>query len=124
MQVIRTAQLLLASLLGYASTSSLANDSAPDWVEAGRLGMLQFIVVPQAHAGDEAYHKAIIKQLCPAETTCFLRFFTNSQNAPVGIPLDDRILAEPTATFQQSVKQQNQLFQWSCRLGLATPRCF
>jgi len=96
----------------------------PDWQVAGRLGLLQFVVVAESRAKDRELYDVIVKSLCEPDTTCFLRFFTNSRQAPVGVPLPDAILAEPTATFQRSAKQGNAVFQWSCRTGLASGNCF
>ncbi len=104
-----------------------AADALPrgtDWQVAGRLGLLQFVVVSEPRARDRAFYDSIVKSLCEPDTTCFLRFFTNSKKAPVKVPLPDAILAEPTAMFQRSAKQGNAVFQWSCRTGLAAGNCF
>jgi hypothetical protein len=95
-----------------------------DWQLAGSLGMLQFIVVPEARSRDRAWYGAVVAQACPEQTTCFLRFFTNSTNAPLQVPLPDAILHEQTAMFQRSMKAGRELFQFSCRLGVAEPECF
>jgi hypothetical protein len=96
----------------------------PDWQVAGRLGLLQFVVVAESRAKEREFYDAIVKSLCEPDATCFLRFFTNSKKAPVKLPLPDAIFAEPTATFQRSAKQGNAVFQWSCRTGLAAGNCF
>jgi len=105
----------------------LAADALPrgtDWQVAGRLGLLQFVVVAESRAKEREFYDSIVKSLCEPDTTCFLRFFTNSKKAPVKVPLPDAILAEPTAMFQRSAKQGNAVFQWSCRTGLAAGNCF
>jgi hypothetical protein len=116
--------LLLGAL---AAPAALAADALPrgaQWQVAGRLGLLQFVVVSEARAKDREFYDSIIKSLCDPDTTCFLRFFTNSKQAPVNLPLSDAILAEPTAMFQRSAKQGNAVFQLSCRTGLAAGNCF
>lgn len=95
-----------------------------DWQVAGRLGLLQFVVVGEMRATDRAFYDSIITSLCESDATCFLRFFTNSKKVPITMPLPDAILAEPTATFQRSAKQGNAVFQWSCRTGLSAGNCF
>lgn len=120
---------MLCALLGALTLSAGANagqESAntQDWIVAGRLGLMQFIVVPEASARDRAYYSRVIEQSCDREETCFLRFFTNSSGAAPVVPLPDAILAEPTAMFQRSIKQAREQFQWSCRLGLAESACF
>jgi len=95
-----------------------------DWQVAGRLGLLQFVVVSESKAKDRDFYDALIKTLCDPGGTCFLRFFTNSKKVPVKMPLPDAVLAEPTAMFQRSAKQGNAAFQWSCRMGLAAGNCF
>ncbi|MET0216571.1 MAG: hypothetical protein ABW205_01400 [Burkholderiales bacterium] len=112
---------LLAAPAGYAA-EVLSRGS--DWQVAGRLGLLQFVVVSESRAKDRDFYDSIIKTLCDPDTTCFLRFFTNSKKVAVKVPLPDPILAEPTAVFQRSAKQGNALFQWSCRVGVATGNCF
>ncbi len=112
-----------------AAISSGAHAASPlpagqDWQVAGRMGLLQFVVVAESRARDREFYNSIVKSLCEPDTTCFLRFFTNSKRAPVKLPLPDAILAEPTATFQRSAKQGNAVFQWSCRTGLAAGNCF
>lgn len=120
---------MLCALLGALTLSAGANaGQAPantqDWIVAGRLGLMQFIVVPEASARDRGYYTRVIEQSCDREETCFLRFFTNSSGAVPAVPLPDAILAEPTAMFQRSIKQAREQFQWSCRLGLAEANCF
>lgn len=120
---------MLCALLGALTLSAGANagqESAntQDWIVAGRLGLMQFIVVPEASARDRAYYSRVIEQSCDKEETCFLRFFTNSSGAAPVVPLPDAILAEPTAMFQRSIKQAREQFSWSCRLGLAEANCF
>lgn len=96
----------------------------PAWQLAGSLGMLQFVVVSEARARDRTLYDEAIAALCPTGATCFLRFFTNSTGAPLTMPLPDAILAEPAAVYQRSAKQGNELFQWSCRLGIPGANCF
>lgn len=120
---------MLCALLGALTLSAGANAgqepaNTQDWIVAGRLGLMQFIVVPEASARDRAYYSRVIEQSCDREETCFLRFFTNSSGAAPVVPLPDAILAEPTAMFQRSIKQAREQFSWSCRLGLAEANCF
>jgi len=96
----------------------------PAWQLAGSLGMLQFVVVSEARARDRALYDEAIAALCPPGATCFLRFFTNFSGVSLAMPLPDAILAEPTAMYQRSAKQGNELFQWSCRLGIPGGNCF
>jgi bacteriorhodopsin len=94
----------------------------PAWQVAGTLGMMQFVVVSESRVKDRAVYDEAIAALC--QSTCFLRFFTNSANAALSVPLPDAILAEPAAMYQRSAKQGNEIFQWSCRLGIAGGNCF
>ena len=118
---------ILLVLAAATSSGACGADALPggqDWQVAGRMGLLQFVVVAESRARDREFYNSIVKSLCEPDTTCFLRFFTNSKRAPVKLPLPDAILAEPTATFQRSAKQGNAVFQWSCRTGLAAGNCF
>lgn len=103
-----------------------ASRAGADWQLAGRLGQAQYVVVPQAKAKERAYYDALIAELCPSTATCWLRFFTNSTQAPVTMPLPDAITQEPTAMFQQSAKYGGRnMFQWSCRLAMSPAgECF
>lgn len=116
--------LLCALTLAAGANEGQEATNAQDWIVAGRLGLMQFIVVPEASARDRGYYTRVIEQSCNKEETCFLRFFTNSRGAVPAVPLPDAILAEPTAMFQRSIKQAREQFQWSCRLGLAEANCF
>jgi hypothetical protein len=116
--------LLLGASTAHAVAAAEAPPGGTDWQVAGRMGLLQFVVVAESRARDREFYDSIVKSLCAPDTTCFLRFFTNSKRAPVELPLPDAILAEPTATFQRSAKQGNAVFQWSCRTGLAAGNCF
>jgi hypothetical protein len=99
-----------------AAGSQPAASGGGAWQLSGSLGMLQFVVVAEARARDRSVYDEAIAALC--QSTCFLRFFTNSANAPVSVPLPDAILAQPAAMYQRSAKQGNEIFQWSCRLGM------
>ncbi|OYW33478.1 MAG: hypothetical protein B7Z51_01315 [Methyloversatilis sp. 12-65-5] len=115
---------LLAAILTLPAAAEEAPPAA-DWHLAGRLGLLQFIVVPEASARDRAYYDRIIETVCSDDTaSCFLRFFTNASGVALSFPLPDAVLAEPTVMFQRSAKHQREQFQWSCRLGLAESACF
>ncbi|HEY9194254.1 MAG TPA: hypothetical protein VIO81_15400 [Methyloversatilis sp.] len=100
-------------------------DSPDNWTLAGRLGLLQFVVVPEASARDGDYYRRIIDEVCADRVaSCFVRFFTNSSGARLDFPLPDAVLNEPTVMFQRSAKHQREQFQWSCRLGMAESSCF
>jgi hypothetical protein len=116
----------ISSLLLLALTVSPPTraDTPHDWQVAGRLGLMQFIVVPEASARDGRYHRAIVDELCDREDTCFLRFFTNSTGAQMAFPLPDAIMNEPTVMFQRSAKHRREQFQWACRLDMADGNCF
>ena len=123
---MKPATLLFVSLLAIAPVVHAAEPlpRGSDWQVAGRMGLLQFVVVSESKAKDRDFYDGIIKMLCDPAGTCFLRFFTNSKKAAVKTPLPDAILAEPTAMFQRSAKQGNAVFQWSCRMGVAAGNCF
>lgn len=124
MRIPLAACLMAATVGAIANTPDATGPDARDWTVAGRLGLMQFIVVPEGSARDRDYYNRVIEQSCGKEETCFLRFFTNSTGATPAVPLPDAILAEPTAMFQRSVKQLREQFQWSCRLQLAEVSCF
>ncbi|MGB7992101.1 MAG: hypothetical protein WCF44_22070 [Candidatus Methylophosphatis roskildensis] len=116
-----TGKLLLTCLIlalpGFAQAQAQPS-AGPGWQVAGRLGLLQFVVVSGERIRQRAFYDEVIAARCPPDATCFVRFFTNSTGAPVALPLADAILAEPAASFQRSAKQSNEVFEWSCRLGL------
>lgn len=115
---------LLAAIITLPAAAGEAPPAA-DWHLAGRLGLLQFIVVPEASARDRAYYDRIIETVCSDDTaSCFLRFFTNASGVAMSFPLPDAVLAEPTVMFQRSAKHRTEQFQWSCRLRLAESACF
>lgn len=106
-----------AAALMLAGPACAEQSPAADWQIAGRLGLATFIVVPTASAADTAYYDRAIATLCPAEASCWLRFFTNTTGATLGLPLPEAIEREPTAIFQRSAKNGGKaMFRWSCRL--------
>lgn len=122
---LKTGLCLLAAVFVVPACAAPEAPPATDWHFAGRLGLLQFIVVPEASARDRAYYDRIIETVCDDDTaSCFLRFFTNASGVAMSFPLPDAVLAEPTVMFQRSAKHQREQFQWSCRLGLAESACF
>lgn len=108
---------LILALPGLAQAQAQTS-SGPGWQVAGSLGLLQFVVVSGERIRQREFYDEVIAARCPPDTTCFVRFFTNATGAPVALPLADAILAEPAASFQRSAKQSNEVFEWSCRLGL------
>ena len=113
--------LALAAALLVATTTAAAEDA---WPVAGQQGLVRFVIVPAAQAGDaEAYQRQVAK-LCEPERTCFLNFYTNSSGAAVAVPLPDAIAAEATATFRRSAKQGAERFLWSCRMKMPQQECF
>lgn len=113
------AALIFAPLLACAAQAE-QSPAAADWQVAGRLGLATFIVIPTSAAADEAYYHRAIESLCPAEASCWLRFFTNSTGAALALPLPEAIEREPTAIFQRSAKAGGRtMFRWSCRVQVA-----
>ncbi|MGA0609023.1 hypothetical protein [Caldimonas sp. KR1-144] len=113
-------------LAAVLSTAAARAQSTPDWQVAGRLGLATFIVVPETAAADPLYYDRAIAALCPAEASCWLRFFTNTSGAALGLPLPEAIEREPTAIFQRSAKNGGRtMFRWACRLqGPGGGDCF
>ena len=91
---------------------------------AGQMGLMKFVIIPAEKQNDVEFHRKIVKKICVQGETCFLNFFTNSKNAPENLPLDDRILAEPTLMYKYSPKHRNEIEDWSCRLKLPIKSCF
>ena len=105
--------------------SAVRADDPDNWTLAGRLGLLQFVVVPEASARDGDYYRRILDEVCADKVaSCFVRFFTNSTGAKLDFPLLDAVLNEPTVMFQRSAKHQREQFQGNCRLGMAESSCF
>jgi hypothetical protein len=100
-----------------------AQDTA-DWPLVGRQGLLQVVIVPAAQVKDLAAYRAQITRLCPPERTCFVNFYANPSGASATLPLPDAIAEEATARFRRSMKNGQDLFQWSCRLGVDGDPCF
>jgi hypothetical protein len=94
------------------------------WPVAGRQGLLQMVIVPQASAGDRAAYEQQIERLCQPDRTCFLNFYTNSSGAELTVPLPDAISHEATAVFRRSSKQGAESLRFSCRLQLTEGNCF
>ncbi len=119
MNTLRHGLALAAALL--ATTTAAAEDA---WPVAGQQGLVRFVIVPAAQAGDAQAYQRQIAKLCEPERTCFLNFYTNSSGAAVAVPLPDAIAAEATATFRRSAKQGAERLLWSCRLKMPQPECF
>ena len=122
-------KLLTAFLPVYCSlimsTSSFANQAiSSDFNVVGSMGFMKFVIISTEKQRDIDFHRKIVKQICSQGETCFLNFFTNSKNAPEILPLDDRILAEPTLMYKYSPKHRNEIEDWSCRLKLPIKSCF
>jgi len=112
----------LAALAAGLVAPALAEEAV--WQEVGRQGMTRFVIVPLAQARDREAYTRQIEQLCAANQSCFINFFTNASGAELAMPLPDAVTAEATAVFRRSTKQGAELFRWSCRLGLDPVNCF
>lgn len=125
MHPLRRAIGIALTLLGLMILTDEALATAgPAWPVAGRQGLIQVVIVPEAQARDREAYDAQIERLCPPQATCFLNFFTNSTGAVAAVPLPDAIAQEPTALFRRSVKQAGEYFRWSCRMGVDASDCF
>ena len=121
----RPLAFLLFSCFLVTSGSSFADDtSGKSFNVAGQMGLMKFVIIPAEKQNDIEFHRKIVKKICVQGETCFLNFFTNSKNAPENLPLDDRILAEPTLMYKYSPKHRNEIEDWSCRLKLPIKSCF
>lgn len=120
--------LLIAATLALSASAPAAapSSAAPTagWQHAGRLGLVQYVVVDAAKARDRAFYDSIITASCNERPTCFLRFFTNTTSVPVTLPLPDAIAQEATAIFQRSDKRGGADFRWSCRMQQSDGTCF
>lgn len=118
--------LILCTIILYNS-NPLADEkkNLPDGSRLiGTMGLLTFVVVPESKKTSIEFHRQVISAVCTPKKTCFLRVYTNSKKAPEKIPLDDRILSEPTMMFQRSAKHRSEVTQWSCRLKMSLKSCF
>ena len=116
---------LLFTYFLVATSSNCANDAGGNSFNvAGQMGLMKFVIIPAEKQNDVKFHRKIVKKICVQGETCFLNFFTNSKNAPETLPLDDRILAEPTLMYKYSPKHRNEIEDWSCRLKLPIKSCF
>ena len=121
----RPLAFLLFSCFLVTSGSIFADDaSGTSFNVAGQMGLMKFVIIPTEKQNDVEFHRKIVKKICVQGETCFLNFFTNSKNVPENLPLDDRILAEPTLMYKYSPKHRNEIEDWSCRLKLPTKSCF
>ena len=121
---LRLAFLLFNCFLFTHSGNCGADTFGNSFTVAGQMGLMKFVIIPAEKQNDVEFHRKIIKKICIQGETCFLNFFTNSKNAPEGLPLDDRILAEPTLMYKYSPKHRNEIEDWSCRLKLPIKSCF
>lgn len=118
---------LLCVAAGPARSQAAQAPQAPPvgaWEVAGRQGLIQVVIVPQAQARSRDAYARQVALLCPPGATCFINFFSNSTGAPVSVPLPDAIAKEPTAIFRRSAKQGAESFRWSCRMGSDEGNCF
>jgi hypothetical protein len=115
---------LLCTALGSARAQSQPLAAGAAWEVAGRQGLIQVVIVPQAQARDREAYARQVALLCQPQLTCFINFFSNSTGAPLSVPLPDAIAKEPTALFRRSTKQGAELFRWSCRMGSDEGNCF
>ena len=116
---------LFFTCLLVTNRGNFANDTVENsFYVAGQMGLMKFVIIPVEKQSDIEFHRKIVKKICIQGETCFLNFFTNSKNAPEGLPLDDRILAEPTLMYKYSPKHRNEIEDWSCRLKLPIKSCF
>ncbi len=118
-------RLAVAAAVMLAGTAHATEADSPAWQAVGRMGLVQYVIVPESQARDAAYYQTIIRESCPPAGTCFLRFFTNSQNVPAELPLPDAIQHEATALYQRSAKRGDaEYFRFSCRLQVGGSDCF
>jgi len=116
---------LLFTCLLLINSGNLADDvDGSSFNVAGQMGLMKFVIIPAEKQNDVEFHRKIVKKICVQGETCFLNFFTNTKNAPETLPLDDRILAEPTLMYKYSPKHRNEIEDWSCRLKLPIKSCF
>lgn len=120
----RAGALAAAAFALAVGAASPARADSPDWTFAGRLGIVQYVIVPEAQARDRGYYDRIIEAQCGDASRCFLRFFTNSSKAEVSLPLPEAIGQEPTALFQRSDKRGGADFRWACRMKVSSGDCF
>ena len=116
---------LLFTCLLVINSGNFADDTdGKSFNVAGQMGLMKFVIIPAEKQNDVKFHRKIVKKICVQGETCFLNFFTNTKNAPETLPLDDRILAEPTLMYKYSPKHRNEIEDWSCRLKLPIKSCF
>jgi len=115
-------RLSLGALWSIAAVSATAEERT--WLLAGSLGNVQFIVIPSAQARDTAFYTKVIAEVCAGAPSCFVRFYTNTLNAPITFPLPDAISNEPAAMYSLSAKQGRVEMRYACRIGLPEGDCF
>ncbi|MFM9916520.1 MAG: META domain-containing protein [Rhizobacter sp.] len=115
---------LLRAIRFEAAAEATDPQSPGAWSVAGRQGVIQIVIVPTDLARERAAYDREIASICQPDHSCFVNFYTNTSNAPIGLPLPAAISKEATAIFRRSVKQAGEFFRWSCRLGRTESDCF
>lgn len=121
---LRASWLALPVALLIAAGWPRSAHAAEAWPVAGRQGLVQVVIVPEAVADQREAYAAQVALLCPPEVTCFVNFYTNRTGATVGLPLPEAIEREATATFRRSSKNGAERFQWACRMKQGNDPCF
>lgn len=115
----------VATVLAAAAAPASRATPSPDWTVVGRQGIVLVVIVPADVGTDKDAYDRQLDRLCPPDRTCFVNFYSNSTGATPAVPLPESISSEPTALFRRSMKNQAELFRWSCRVNPgATPECF
>jgi hypothetical protein len=118
---MRRPDLFLFGLIGLCAAAAAADEV---WPIAGQLGVVRYVIVPEAMARDRAAYEQQIDSICEPDRTCFVNFYTNTSGAPLAVPLPDSIASEATATFRRSMKRGSERLVWSCRLHIEQEPCF
>lgn len=112
----RASSGLLAAVALLATPVARSDEPAP-WTVVGTQGLVQIVIVPKDQARDREAYQRQVARLCPPERTCFVNFYENPTGEKVELPLSDAIAHAATARFRRSMKNGEELFQWSCRMG-------
>lgn len=118
------AALVLLSAGAGAQPAPASAPAGGAWPVAGRQGIIEVVIVPDAEARDRDAYVRQLSLLCEPRRTCFINFYTNSTGAPVAVPLPDAIEHEAAAVFRRSMKQNAEMMRFACRLHVDDDGCF
>ena len=115
-------RVVVGICLSVAASSAIA--APPPWKLVHSQGVMNFVVIDQAHWKDQDQYRFAIADICKGKNICQVLFWKDAGLVPKKLPMSDVQEAAKVAQWQYNGNTGLRRLLWSCKIVNNPAECF